>query len=85
MNPEETCKICAYSEDAAHVPSGGVCHRYPPTMAFAMTPKSGLQPAASAPPPTNYDGWCGEWKKGNLVKVAKILPIKTGGNGGTKT
>jgi len=84
MNEGETCETCAYFEDAAHVPSGGVCHCHPPILVFAQLPNGQFQPAASAFPPTQYSGWCGEWKKGSIVKIAKILPMKPGGNGGTK-
>ena len=75
MKPEETCDVCIYFEDSPVVPTGGVCHRHPPTMAFGMTPQ-GPQPAASAFPPTNSKGWCGEWKKGKLVTLAKKIPNK---------
>ena len=83
MNPGETCETCAAYEDSPIVPGGGVCHCHPPTAMFGMTPE-GPRPMGSAFTPTLKDAWCGEWKKGNLVKVAKILPIKTDGNGGKK-
>ena len=83
MNPGEICETCAYFEDSPNVPEGGLCHCHPPIVAWGATPQ-GPQPVASAFPPNKNDGWCGEWKKGSIVKVAKILPMKPGGNGGKK-
>ena len=80
MNPGETCDQCAHFEDSPGVPKGGFCHCHPPTVAMMMT-ANGLQPAASAFPPTQYTSWCGEWKKGSLVKLAnKIPPVEPGRN-----
>ena len=83
MNPGETCEKCAAYEESPIVPSGGVCHWGPPSPMFGMTPE-GPRPMGSAFPPTLKDAWCRKWEKGSMVKIAKILPIKPGGNGGKK-
>ncbi len=85
MKDGEQCETCSFFEDSPTVPTGGVCHRDPPTIAWGTTPEGQPAPAASAHPPTNYKGWCGGWVKGQLIKPAttmpkNILPMMPGAN-----
>ena len=80
MNEGETCDQCAHFDDAGVVPDVGFCHCHPPTVAILMT-QNGPQPAGSVFTPTKRKSWCGEWKKGSLVKLAnKIPPVEPGRN-----
>lgn len=69
----DTCDKCKYFEESIIVPDGGVCHRNPPTAMFGMTPE-GPRPMGSAFAPTMKNSWCGEWKKGSLIKLSKNIP-----------
>ena len=80
MNEGETCETCAYFNENAGVPNGGFCRRYPPTIVFIPTP-AGPKGGGSSPTLTTRNGWCGEWKKGSVIRLAnKIHPVEPGRN-----
>ena len=70
---DEQCDKCAYYEEMTGQPDIGACHYNPPTAITAITPNGPLA-AGSAFPPTAGTGWCGRWKKGNLIKLSTKLP-----------
>ena len=88
MNEGETCEFCAYFAESRQVlpapgmppnPNIGTCHRNPPVPMFVMTP-NGPKMVGSGFPLTMKDHWCGEWKKGNIVRVARKIPGDPGRN-----
>lgn len=71
------CDTCEYYEEMVGVtPATGTCHRNPPVPIPAMTPE-GPRVLGSSGLPTLGKSWCGEWKKGSLVRVTKKLPPDT--------
>ena len=68
----ERCENCKFFGDDGSTPNQGRCKRYPPTALILMTPNGPGE--AGIYPPTGYNNVCGEWVKGNLVKVAHKLP-----------
>jgi hypothetical protein len=69
---QQVCEYCLYYGDSPiGVPTGGFCHRYPPTIAMVMT-KDGPGAAGSAATPVNRSGWCGEWIQGPIIKVVGV-------------
>ena len=69
----ESCEHCAFFEMELGATGPGQCRREPPKPAFGGSPNGGLAILGSGFPPTAPTWWCGEWRKGTLVKVAKSL------------
>ena len=87
MNEGETCETCAYFEDSNQVlpapgmppnPNIGMCHRNPPVPMFGITPQ-GPQ-VMSSHPSTMRSYWCGEWKKGSVIRLANKIHPEPGRN-----
>lgn len=73
MADREMCHTCKFFLAEGGPPEGGVCRRYPPTLAWGQA-NGQLLPAASAYPPVLYKHWCGEWAKGSLVQGVQKMP-----------
>ena len=68
----ESCEFCAFFEQEND--KIGRCRRNPPVPAFGASPTGGLAILGSGFTTTITTWWCGEWRKGTLVKPARAVP-----------
>jgi len=78
MREGEECKGCEFFFTLDPNAVQGVCQRYPPTNIIVPSKgpdgKQFMTSGGSAYPVITATGWCGEWKRGKVVKVAKAMP-----------
>ncbi len=81
MREGERCRECEYFWTADPSPEApqGTCQRYPPTNIIGMAKgPDGVERPASAGstyPVITATNWCGEWKRGKIVKGIKGLSL----------